>query len=351
MPPPSDASPRKRRPSRRWVLGWLGVFLGCAGLWGCEAILYHDDWAEKRERKSRTDELTALLDSYLKQPAALCEKLESDLNGGRPFEPSFNYRGVGIRYTCKYWWHAGALGPRFAGWGVEFVFGRPASSDLIPRTLMSYKITAPLARPGTSFSAARAEMETTRNIALLLGGGAWFVGMVTMFFARPWRRQVAQVCLAGVVVAAVAWSVSPTRDWQRASFVAPLPIGIASAGLLSLLALIIPVGRSGPGTSAPRCADCGYDLTGNQSGICPECGRPTLRRRADRWQEQADRLSAVTDEQQHGGGGQSTPLPDFCTEGISPEELTPFPEYPHQYPQRMRNVCLVPSPGTPGESG
>jgi hypothetical protein len=22
------------------------------------------------------------------------------------------------------------------------------------------------------------------------------------------------------------------------------------------------------------CLDCGYDLTGNQSGVCPECGRP-----------------------------------------------------------------------------
>jgi predicted RNA-binding Zn-ribbon protein involved in translation (DUF1610 family) len=139
-------------------------------------------------------------------------------------------------------------------------------------------------------------METTRHIVLLLGGGTWFVGMVTVFFARPWRRQVAQVCLAGVIVAAVAWSLSPTRDWQRASLVAPLPIAIASAGLLSLLALIVPVRRCGHETSGPRCAGCGYDLTGNVSGICPECGRPTLRRRADRWREQAEQLLAVAAE-------------------------------------------------------
>ena len=24
----------------------------------------------------------------------------------------------------------------------------------------------------------------------------------------------------------------------------------------------------------PRCTSCGYDLTGNTSGICPECGKP-----------------------------------------------------------------------------
>lgn len=26
---------------------------------------------------------------------------------------------------------------------------------------------------------------------------------------------------------------------------------------------------------AGHCRDCGYDLTGNTSGVCPECGRPT----------------------------------------------------------------------------
>ena len=26
---------------------------------------------------------------------------------------------------------------------------------------------------------------------------------------------------------------------------------------------------------AGHCANCGYDLTGNISGVCPECGRPT----------------------------------------------------------------------------
>jgi predicted amidophosphoribosyltransferase len=25
-------------------------------------------------------------------------------------------------------------------------------------------------------------------------------------------------------------------------------------------------------TDVPECASCGYNLTGNQSGICPECG-------------------------------------------------------------------------------
>ncbi|UCG16962.1 MAG: hypothetical protein JSV19_02795 [Phycisphaerales bacterium] len=35
---------------------------------------------------------------------------------------------------------------------------------------------------------------------------------------------------------------------------------------------------------APRCVRCGYDLTGNVSGVCPECGEPT----ADRSSSDAD---------------------------------------------------------------
>ena len=32
---------------------------------------------------------------------------------------------------------------------------------------------------------------------------------------------------------------------------------------------------SPPRPASPQCAACGYDLTGNVSGICPECGTPT----------------------------------------------------------------------------
>ncbi|HXE51970.1 MAG TPA: hypothetical protein VN541_03100 [Tepidisphaeraceae bacterium] len=31
-----------------------------------------------------------------------------------------------------------------------------------------------------------------------------------------------------------------------------------------------------------RCARCGYDLTGNTSGVCPECGTPVPRNPRDR---------------------------------------------------------------------
>jgi hypothetical protein len=144
-----------------------------------------------------------------------------------------------------------------------------------------------------SLGFAKAQMQTARHIALLFGGGVWFVAAVTIFFARPWRRQLAQVCLAGAILAAVAWSVNPTLAWRRPGLLAPLPIGIASAALASLVALLIPVR---PAEKKPfACAGCRYDLTGNESGICPECGRATPQKRADRWQGHAEQLRALSD--------------------------------------------------------
>jgi hypothetical protein len=37
-------------------------------------------------------------------------------------------------------------------------------------------------------------------------------------------------------------------------------------------------GRQAP--EAPRCVNCGYNLTGNVSGRCPECGTPIARQDA-----------------------------------------------------------------------
>jgi hypothetical protein len=46
-----------------------------------------------------------------------------------------------------------------------------------------------------------------------------------------------------------------------------------------LLAALLPAGRyigwriRRHRRTAGKCARCGYDLTGNVSGVCPECGK------------------------------------------------------------------------------
>jgi len=51
--------------------------------------------------------------------------------------------------------------------------------------------------------------------------------------------------------------------------------GCATLPLLLLGLFMPPVGLRG---DAARCASCGYCLTGNVSGVCPECGQPVAQR-------------------------------------------------------------------------
>lgn len=53
--------------------------------------------------------------------------------------------------------------------------------------------------------------------------------------------------------------------WLLIVLLAPYPLYVIGRSLLDRL-------RRRPGA----CLTCGYDLTGNVSGICPECGRPAV---------------------------------------------------------------------------
>jgi hypothetical protein len=57
------------------------------------------------------------------------------------------------------------------------------------------------------------------------------------------------------------WFVWPT--WLPPAALAVLGLLILVAGRVRLLLVPIPPGQ---------CRHCGYDLTGNVSGVCPECG-------------------------------------------------------------------------------
>ena len=54
------------------------------------------------------------------------------------------------------------------------------------------------------------------------------------------------------------------------------PVGVIPAGPLGLILVSIALWAFLPAVflDAGCCYKCGYDLTGNVSGVCPECGRP-----------------------------------------------------------------------------
>jgi hypothetical protein len=78
----------------------------------------------------------------------------------------------------------------------------------------------------------------------------------------------------------------PVRGYvNEQSACAAITLWVPVAGLGALALLL--VWRTGKRRQPEACRNCGYDLTGNVSGICPECGTPipeevkaTLRARA-----------------------------------------------------------------------
>jgi hypothetical protein len=152
-----------------------------------------------------------------------------------------------------------------------------------------------------------------RRAALVFGAAGFVTALLTLPFARRWRRQVAQVMLTCAIVAAAGWAAEPGRRWSLAAMTAPAPLALQIAVLVGLCALVPPVRQPSP----TRCGTCGYDLTGNASGVCPECGTVTPRGRVERWRGVAERIEHVggieeTDEDAmppataHAGGA-STP--------------------------------------------
>ncbi|MCC6361329.1 MAG: hypothetical protein IT450_21540 [Phycisphaerales bacterium] len=75
--------------------------------------------------------------------------------------------------------------------------------------------------------------------------------------------------LGGVVgFAAAVVTAHPSVPWPLVCAVYPLPAYLI-AGLAATVARRSLPAEPGPGC----CRNCGYDLTGNTSGRCPECGR------------------------------------------------------------------------------
>ena len=258
-------------------------------LWGSEKWLQRRQRLAAAEAVERRARFALLADTFYRYAGEPIETYEARLNHGRPFKRLPSPDGESVR--CE--WDASALNGDFAGWTVQFIF-YPALSQSTRRGLECAKTIAPPSRYGEGPSyAALLAMEHARRAALLSAGGAWWLAFLTLLFARPWRRQLAQVCLAAALLAALAWLGDPLRTWDRADWQAPLPIAIAAAGVVSLVALVVPTCRPTCTSDQAPCTHCGYDLTGNESGICPECGRVTPRGRVDRWQDLATRISLL----------------------------------------------------------
>ncbi|QOV88471.1 hypothetical protein [Humisphaera borealis] len=180
---------------------------------------------------------------------------------------------------------AADISPQFAGWTLrlKFVNGRLAGASAHNPT------RAELIRP---ISGGRPIQRAAEWMVVISGA----IAILCLIAAGPvgdrWRRQVAATGLAAGVLVVVAACLH-TSPSSRPALHQPSTLA-AWALVLSALGLsAVAPARRRSASDRPRCP-CGYDLTGNVSGICPECGRPTARGRIDRWGEHASAIDRVT---------------------------------------------------------
>jgi hypothetical protein len=95
-------------------------------------------------------------------------------------------------------------------------------------------------------------------IALVLAGGAW------AFFRDPWVRFLSGPCEVDDWADALVGK--PYSD-PLLGAILPVLVALFAYGLLSLCPDL-----KTRFDGETRCRKCGYNLTGNVSGICPECG-------------------------------------------------------------------------------
>jgi len=103
--------------------------------------------------------------------------------------------------------------------------------------------------------------------------------------ARPWMKPVKWITLIACLLSVLAWyAIGWVRPhggrisrwhWDLTYPVCSIPVIVVLAGATVVLWCL---DRPGPGPG--HCANCGYDLTGNVSGRCPECGTPVGKTRS-----------------------------------------------------------------------
>jgi DNA-directed RNA polymerase subunit RPC12/RpoP len=180
-----------------------------------------------------------------------------------------------------------AIHPELGGWTVRLHF---LDDRLIGATAAGPKRT-PYVSPSLAWHLAQVSLVVAIGVAGLVA--ATCVGIIA--FASRWRRPVAAVGLLALLFAGV---VAAGLVGDRRNLILGRPAaGWAWVVLVATMAWFALVPRrhrrrAGP----PRCAACRYDLTGNESGTCPECGTLTPRGKLDRWQDRAAKIEHVNDD-------------------------------------------------------
>jgi hypothetical protein len=282
-----SALSRQRRPrrSRSTAISWLALLMLCLGVFHARQTTRAwaaTDLADFRNGRGRFADMSpdvgrAIRDELRPLVGQTVDDAEARL--GRHRGPEVN---VPARGRFIYFVPGSAVGPWAARWEVVLRFHDG-------RVVAAYAAVKNQTYPGAPWLCAFAEMLSVGLMAL--GPLVWVTGLLA-FYAQPDARpRFAQVMLAGIVITALGWFTVPDQVslvLPAAPLIAKVVALLFTASLLDVVRRLLPL-RS-LSVAGRHCLTCRYDLTGNISGVCPECGTPTPQSRRRRRDDEVEEL-------------------------------------------------------------
>lgn len=250
---------------RNRLLLWGMLFIVC--VIGVSAKAWHDrkvqsaklQWDETRlQREQSAARIRALFDSRSPPSHWTRQELARELSAGS------------LPTTQRSWYQVGVWTDPQSGRVFEFKFDKQDGWIGYPSQWSSSGFTPPRAPAVLRVMEPLRGQIAGRNIGW--GPLLWIALLILFPFARRYRAIVAELLLFVAVLTSLAWLLKPNYSIS--------PRGILSNDMLFWGAIMLVVSgvifRRALSLRLrldPRfCRTCGYDLTGNVSGVCPECG-------------------------------------------------------------------------------
>jgi hypothetical protein len=271
---------------RRRFASFLALVLGFGGL----ALLRYGAEAQRLSIIAQHEKRQALILTlwrFADQPATT---LQASLAPGQSISPRWRYNNRRSEANVP----GIAFDERYRDWSVVVQFSGQPDDPLNAAYIVGWRVVGPNP-PRESTTSLWWAVEYARLTIIGLSPIAWLACAALALSVGGLGQRVWPICLISGLACTMAAAMVLGFDREQA--VKPLMSWFHAGVAMVLLSAPLPLIRRRRAAITGHCEQCGYDLTGNQSGICPECGTPTplgvRRQRLDAVSDIANQLDHV----------------------------------------------------------